>query len=279
MVPTRSASQGYYHPELFRNLSETAEKVGWLNSEIETEAWIIDTISVLSDNFPEAILVGGSGVRNHTQQNRLTNDVDFDTRLNSLREVNKRIAIINKQLVGTRNPEERQIGAIIPDSGESARAKFYGVRKLAAYNRWRSSDRAVKIHIMYVPDDIQVYHDSPILPIMSPIKHNYTARTGPKHYLFYRKAKRATNEVRPEDFLDIVFIYETSTVGERTTITDYCRNNNRRDIVLQGLKNILAFEFNRAEIELRLTHVTIPDYDSFVYLAKNLYKDLIVMLS
>lgn len=278
MVSTGSAYLGYYHPELFRDLSETADKVGWLLSEIETEAWLIDTISVLSDNFLEAILVGGSGVRNHTKQNRLTNDVDFDTRLNSLREVNERIAIINKQLVGTRNPKAGRIGAITLDKEESSRAKFYGVRKLVAYNRWRSSDRAVRIHIMYVPDDMQVYQDSLALPIWSSIQHNYTARTAWKHYLFYRKAKRAISEVRPEDFLDIVFIYMTSTAQEQNAIIDYCRNDNRRDDVVQGLDNILAFEFNRAEIESRLSHVRIPNYDEFVYLAKNVYKDLLAKL-
>ncbi len=279
MVPTRSGSRGYYHPELFRNLSETAENVGWLRTEAETEAWLIDTISVLSDNFLEAILVGGSGVRNHTHKNRLTNDVDFDTRLNSLREINERIAIVNNHLVGTRNPREGQIGAITTNPTESARAKFYGVRELAAFNRWRNSDKAMKIHIMHVVDDMKVYHNSPVLPIRSPIENNYKARTGPKHYLFYRKAKRATNEVRPEDFLDIIFIHETSTGEEQDAIIDYCRNNNRHDVVLRGLQNILGFEFERAEIELRLSHETIPDFDSFVYSAKNLYKDLIAKLS
>ncbi len=155
MVSTGSAYLGYYHPELFNDLSGTADTLGWLRSEIETEAWLIDTISALSDHFLDAVLVGGSGVRNHTKQNRLTNDVDFDTKLKSLREVNEQMAVINKRLVGTRNPKEGQIGAITHDKLESSRAKFYGVRKLVAYNRWRSSERAVRIHIMYVPDDMQ----------------------------------------------------------------------------------------------------------------------------
>lgn len=79
--------------------------------------------------------------------------------------------------------------------------------------------------------------------------------------------------------MDIVFLYKTSTHEEQNTIIQYCKNADRCDYVVRGLKNILAFDFNKAEIELRLSHVTIPNYDSFVYLAKNVYTDLISALS
>lgn len=53
----------YYKPELFSDLGPIARKVGWLTSEVLWEAWLADTIILLSEFLKGAVLSGGSGAR------------------------------------------------------------------------------------------------------------------------------------------------------------------------------------------------------------------------
>lgn len=79
--------------EVFDRIATSTKRVP---SESRREAWIADTVLLVASRLANhAVLSGGSAVRNITQVMRTTYDVDFDTRIASLREVRKKLGDVN----------------------------------------------------------------------------------------------------------------------------------------------------------------------------------------
>ena len=203
----------------------------------------------------DAVLSGGSGVRNLTRVYRLTYDVDFDCQENEIDPILDALKEANATLGGRRNLDETKAGLITTQPGANIKGSFYGPNRLAKFSRWtKDAKKPLKLHIMNVPDLPEMFPGE-MRKLETVLKIDRRVPNASRNCLFYRKAIRANKEARPEDFLDLTFILESSSKTEVDQLISFCSIESRKTPVSTGIQHLVNNRKNfRSEIVSRLAH-------------------------
>jgi hypothetical protein len=217
-----------------------ADERGWQPTDVLREAWLADTILLLSESLGNAVLTGGSGVRNITKVYRLTYDVDFDTPESNIETIYEWMRRANKA-IGIKGSLERYgaLGGITVQQDRNIKASFEGPNHLAPFVRWTGEKQFMRIHIMGVFDIPEMFEEYEDLDLETAAPVKAKVHTANRKHLFYRKAIRAQKESRPEDFMDLTFILQTAGAHLRE-IVDYCSQKNKREGVRRGLEILIS---------------------------------------
>ncbi len=224
------------------------------------EAWLADTILLMSKHLKDAVLTGGSGARNLTKVYRLTNDVDLDTQEDNFESICNQVRSANKTIGGGNRSLEGRIvpGLITFIPKRNVKATFEGENRLAPFARWTTEKAYLKIHIMHVPDMPELFTNSEKVGLESVIPLGESVTTVSRECLFYRKALRACSETRAEDFLDLTFLLTTATSEQRKSIENYCAKSEKKEMVKQGLRFLISKKGDFvSQVETRLTYVSL----------------------
>ena len=199
-----------------------------------------DTILLLSEGLGNAVLTGGSGVRNITKVYRLTYDVDFDTPEPDVETIYGWMRNANRT-IGIKGSLERYRtpGAITIQQDRNVKASFEGPNRLAPFVRWTGEKQFMRIHIMGVFDMPEMFEEYEDIDLETAVPIKAKTHTAHRKHLFYRKAVRAQKESRPEDFMDLTFILQTAGVHLQE-IVDYCSLKNNREGVRRGLEILIS---------------------------------------
>ncbi len=240
-----------FDEELFRRIANNTNRIP---SESRREAWIADTVLLLGSRLGnDAVLSGGSAVRNITQVMRTTYDVDFDTRIGSLQEIRRKLKDVNRA-IGIKRMESKEMGELHEDLKRNVEKTFHGNRKMLHMLR-RTEKGELRVHIMHPPEMPEMFAHSRRVELVSLVKTNRFVLTARAEHLFFRKALRAATERRVEDFLDTYnLLHAVGSLG-RKRITTYARAKDPA-AVSRGLKILAAEpEYFERELPSRLAYV------------------------
>lgn len=234
-------------------LAKIANSKNRIPSESRREAWIADTVLLLASSLGnDAVLSGGSAVRNITHVMRATYDVDFDVRISSLQEIRRKLKDVNRT-IGIKPRESGKVGALRENPKRNVEKTFYGMRKMLHMLR-RTNQGELRVHLMHVPEMPEMFVDPPRVELVSIEQTDtYVLNAKPEH-LFFRKALRAITERRVEDFLDTYNLLHTTGASGRNQIITYAKSKDAA-AVSKGLK-ILAGEpeYFKKELVPRLAY-------------------------
>ena len=260
----RSPPEGIFDPELFDKISNSTKRIP---SESKREAWVTDTILLLVSQLDEkAVLSGGSAVRNITRVLRTTYDVDFDTPINSLKQLRELLKKTNQNL-GIRH-NRSALGAFYENPNRNIAKTFYGESKILHMLR-KTEHGLLKIHIMYVIDMPEMFQKPPRLELITIEETNYKVPNAQASALFYRKSLRANKEKRVEDFLDLYHIIRSLNAVKRAALIAYLKSKDVKAVV-KGL-NVLSSDPENyiASLKDRLAYVesdtSVPNMKSKAY--------------
>lgn len=217
-----------------------ADSKGWQRTDVLREAWLADTILLLSECLNRAVLTGGSGARNITKVYRLTYDVDFDTDESDVDRIYEWMKTANRT-IGAKDSLEQYgtPGVITVQQGRNVKASFEGPNHLAPFVRWIDGKQYVRIHLMGVFQMPEMFNEFEDLNLETVLPIRAKVHTVNRKHLFYRKAIRALKESRPEDFMDLTFILQTA--GTRLPeIVEYCSARSKRESVTRGLETLIS---------------------------------------
>ncbi len=240
-----------FNGELFGRIANSKNRIA---SESRREAWIADTVLLIASRLGgDAVLSGGSAVRNITRIMRTSYDVDFDTRVGSLQRIRQKLWDVNRA-IRIKRAESEEIGALRENPKRNAEKTFYGMRKMLHMIR-RTEIGDLKVHIMHVPEMPEMFVNPPRLELVSIEKTGSYVLNAKSEHLFFRKALRAITERRVEDFLDTYNLFHTAGASGREQIIGYAKSKDAV-AVSKGLK-ILAGEPEdlRRELSSRLAYV------------------------
>ncbi len=248
----RSTNQNVhtFNGELFGRIANSRNRIA---SESRREAWIADTVLLIASRLGgDAVLSGGSAVRNITRVMRTTYDVDFDTRIGSLERIRQKLTDVYRA-IGIKRRESEEIGALRENPRRNAEKTFYGMRKMLHMIR-RTEIGDLKVHIMHVPEMPEMFVNPLRLELVSIEKTGSYVLNARSEHLFFRKALRAITERRVEDFLDTYNLLHTAGTSGRRMITAYSKLRDAT-AVSKGLK-ILAGEpeYFKRELNSRLVY-------------------------
>lgn len=240
-----------YNDELFDRIASSRKRV---SSESRREAWIADTVLLVASRLGnQAVLSGGSAVRNITQVMRTTYDVDFDTRISSLQEVRGKLRDVNRA-IGIKRKESKEIGECRENPERNAEKTFYGMRRMLHMLR-RTDHGDLKVHIMHVPEMPEMFTSPSKLELVSIEKTDSYVINARAEHLFSRKTLRAITERRVEDFLDTYNLLHTGGASGRREIIEYARSKDS-SAISKGLKTLAREpQYFAKELSSRLTYV------------------------
>ncbi len=184
---------------------------------------------------------------------RTTYDIDFDTRINSLTEIRRKLKDVNRT-IGVRKVWSHEIGELRLNPERNAQKTFYGMRRMLHMLR-RTEKGDLKVHIMHVPIMPEMFAKPLRLELVSiETTDTFVLNVRPEH-LFFRKAIRATTERRVEDFVDTYNLLRTGGTIGRKQIIAYAKSKNP-GAASKGL-SILSGEpeYFAKELGLRLGYV------------------------
>ena len=185
----RSTNQNVhtFNGELFGRIANSRNRIA---SESRREAWIADTVLLIASRLGgDALLSGGSAVRNITRVMRTTYDVDFDTRIGSLQRIRQKLKDVYRA-IGIKRRESEEIGALRENPRRNAEKTFYGMRKMLHMIR-RTELGDLKVHIMHVPEMPEMFVNPLRLELVSIEKTGSYVPNARSEHLFFRKALRA----------------------------------------------------------------------------------------
>lgn len=234
--------------ELFARIANSKNRIP---SESRREAWIADTILLLASRLGnDAVLSGGSAVRNITHVMRATYDVDFDVRIGSLQEIRPKFKDVNRA-IGIKRIESGEIGALRENPKRNVEKTFYGMRRMLHMLR-RTDQGDLRVHIMHIPEMPEMFVHPPRVELVSIEKtDSYVLNARPEH-LFFRKALRAITERRVEDFLDTYNLLHTAGASGRNQIITYAKSKDAA-AVSKGIRTLAGEpEYFKKELASRL---------------------------
>ena len=249
----------YFRPDLFEDIKGIANRKGWEPTDVLREAWLADTILLLSKCMGRAVLTGGSGVRNITRIYRLTVDADFDTDESRIETIYEWMTAANK-ILGTKIALDSYgtIGMITTQPGRNTKAAFEGPNRLAPFVRWVDEKQFVRIHVMFVPDMPEMFEEYEETELETVVPAGAKVRTANRKHLFFRKATRALKVSRPEDFMDLIFILRAAGTSKEDIAT-YCAHPKRCEGAIRGLEILVSDRANFVQkVSERLVYAALP---------------------
>jgi len=245
----RASTAYIFDSELFEKISNSSSRIP---SEAKREAWIADTILLLASELGDgSVLSGGSAVRNITHVMRATYDVDFDTRISSLRQMRQTLRHVNQRV---QLKKTNKLGVLSENPQRNNVKTFYGQRKMLHLLRTTDAG-SVKVHIMHAPEILEMFTDPPRLELVSIETTDRTVPNARAEHLFFRKCIRANTEKRVEDFLDTYYILQSVGVSRRQDLIRFAKAKDAQ-AVANGLGILVSDpESYIPQLSARLTYV------------------------
>jgi hypothetical protein len=243
---------GIFDPGLFEKIANSGNRIP---VESIREAWLADTILLLGNTLSaNAVLSGGSAVRNLTRVMRLTYDIDFDTRIDSIEELRGILKAANRRI---RVSKRKENGCVYEDPHHSNDQSFYGERRIFHALR-RTSSGELRIHIMHVPDMPEMFESPLRLQLVSVEDTERTVRNARAEHLFFRKSLRASRERRVEDFLDLYSLIVVAGSKGKRKLVEFAKAKDASS-ASSGLEILSrSAEYFAPQLRPRLTYVE-PD--------------------